>query len=302
MTDDTRSRWELWPYREPWRRHHWVANNVQRMRRLALPGPSLTLVVQDEVYPARVQVTATNLTIGDVITISRSAAGSTTRVAIRGANEITAASTTLVLSDAEQPFGVELTYRLTIGETTEEQRDVAEATVTVTLVGGKVVLSDAIAGNAVEVVVLSWPSKRRTRPTSVFPVAGRNIVVSGTRGQFEGTIELFCETTAEVEAVNALLQSATSGVLQLRQAGPYDGVDCYFVTTSDDETRYSQDGSDERRVYALDVIETTAWTFTQSSGTYTLQDIADYYSGYTLATLAADYPTLLAIAGGSYET
>jgi hypothetical protein len=231
-----------------------------------------------------------------VVTISRTPAGSTVRTNVRGADERVAIGDTLLVVDTEQPFGVELTYRLSIDET-----DADLETVTTTLAGGKVVLSDAVSGDAVEVVVLSWPSKRRDRPGSVFAVGGRNIVVSGQRGGFSGTIELFTETDESKNAVLNLLDSATAGILQIRQAGPYDGVDSYFYVQSDDEVRYSQDGSDERRTIALDVIETRPWAPTLGGGVFDLGDIAAAYTGETLADLAADYATLLLIAMGSFE-
>ena len=264
-------------------------------------GSTLTLVEQSSVYPARVQITLRNLAVDELITVSRSAAGSTVRTAVRGANEIIPGTSTLILIDAEQPFGVELTYWLTTGAAVDEaQVDVASANITVQLAGGKVALSDAITGVSAEVVVLSWPSKRRTRPSSVFPVAGRNIVVTGTRGGFESTIEFFTETTLASDAIDELLQSATAGIVQIRQAGPYDDVDSYFVVQSDDKQRYSQDGSDERRIWAFDVIETAAWAPTAGTLTFDLDDVNAAYPG-TLIDLNVAFGNLLALAQGDFS-
>jgi hypothetical protein len=209
---------------------------------------------------------------------------------------VTVTADTLSKVDDEAPFGVLLTYILTV-----DGVDVASATTTLTLAGGKVALSDAISGDSAEVVVLAWPSKRRERNSSVYAVGGRNIVVSGQRGGFSGTIDLFTETDDSKNNVLDLLQNATSGIIQIRQAGPYDGVDCYVSVLSDDEQRYSQDGSDERRIVSLDVVETGAWAPTLESPGFTLDDIKAAYVGLTYADLAAAYSTLTDIALGSFE-
>lgn len=251
---------------------------------------NLTLVVQN-VYPSRVLLTVTELVAGNVVTLTRRVAGSTIRVPVRGADGVEATTDALVRADAEAPYGVLLTYTLTV-----DGEDLEEETVTLTLAGGKVALSDAISGAAAETVILSWSDKRRERSASVFSVGGRNIVVSGQRGGFSGSIELFVETDDSKHQVLDLLQSATSGIVQIRQAGPYDGVDAYLAVLADTESRWSQDGSDPRRIIALDVVETERWAPGLESSTFTLQDLADAYTGLTLADLAGDYATLLDLA------
>lgn len=257
----------------------------------------LTLVSLGDDYPDKVQVSASNLAPGQVVTISRTPPTSTVRTLVRGANEVEITSNALVRVDAEQPFGVLLTYYLTI-----DGFDNDTATITPTLSGSKVVLSDAVSGEAAEVVVMAWPSKRRERKSSVFEVGGRNIVVSGHRGGWSGTIDLFVESDESKNSVLSLLGSATSGVLQIRQAGPYDGVDAYISVLTDDEQRYSQDGSDARRIISLDVVETTAWADLLESEGFDLADIfAAYPSPDDLADLAADYATLYDIALGDFS-
>lgn len=252
----------------------------------------LTLTTQT-VYPSRVLVSATNLASGQVVTISRTPAGSTVRTIVRSADEVEMTSDTLVRTDAEQPFGVLLTYRLTIDGVDNDSE-----TITVTLSGGKVALSDAISGEAAEVVVMSWPSKKRERQSTVFAVGGRNIVVSGQRGGWSGTVEVFVENDESKNAVLDLLENATSGVLQIRQSGSYDGVDAYISVLADDEVRYSQDGSDERRTIALDAVEVNGWAPSLEAPGFTLQDLADAFpSPDDLADINSAYPgTLLDIA------
>jgi hypothetical protein len=259
-------------------------------------APVIGLAVQGT-YPNRVLVSVTGLDVGRLVSVSRVPAGSTTRTAVRGGNAITVTSDTLVLIDAEAPFGVLLTYILTI-----DQVDYALATVTLSLT--KAALSDAISGDAAEVVVLAWPEKRTERTASVFAVGGRNIVVSGQASGFTGTIDLFVETDDSKNNVLNLLRGATSGIVQLRsdQSVTSDGVDCYIVAQSWAEQRYSQDGSDERRIISMDVVETTTWGPTLESSTFTLADIALAYPGGILQDIADDYATLLELGLGDFSS
>lgn len=248
------------------------------------------------VYPNRVLVAVSGLTAGQLVTVSRTPAGSTTRTAVRGLSAVEATSDAIIKADGEAPFGVLLTYTLTVDEV-----DVLSATTTLSL--SKVALSDAISGDAAEVVILAWPEKRTERPSSVFPVGGRNIVVSGQPGGFSSTIDIYVETDASKNNVLNLLRTATSGIVQIRsdQSLTSDGVDCYVVPSAWAEARFSQDGTDERRVISLDVAESTPWGATLESSTFDLADIAAAYPGGTLADIAADYDTLLDIALGDFS-
>jgi hypothetical protein len=128
------------------------------------------------------------------------------------------------------------------------------------------------------------------------------VQVSSFRGDFTATIELMTETDTARDAMGALLDGATSGVLQVRNPGGYGGTDCYVAIRTDSEARYSQDGSDQRRLWAMDVAAVESWPATFEARGFTLQDIADRYLGLTLTNLAADYPTLLALSLGDFST
>jgi hypothetical protein len=264
---------------------------------------TLTLTELTEAWPSRVRILASGLAEGQVVTVSRTTPSSTVRTIVRGAELVEVDDSNLILNDLEQPYGTLLTYYLTIGGELDGV-DNDTATITTTLEGGKVALTDAISGDAAEVVVLGWPSKRRERQSSVFAIGGRNIVVSGQRGGWSGTIEVFTETDESKANVLDILDSATSGILQIRQSGTYDGVDSYFSVLVDEEQRYSQDGSDERRIISLDSVETTAWASAlPSADLFDLDDIATVYFGLTLDDLEDDYPgTLLDIALGDFSS
>src|SRR5512137_1444468 len=250
-------------------------------------GPQIAATELD-FWPSRILVSATLLGVGDLVTVYR-VVGST-RTPIRGADAVTMTDSSLVVVDAEQPFGTPVTYALNVGGT-----DVASTTPTAhTLVGGKVALSDAIGGDAAEVVVLAWPDRTRTRVATTFVAGGRNIVVGGPLPPPAGPVELYTETDAARVNLVALLEGATSGVLLVRQPGGYAGVDSYQAFISAREVRWSQDGNDPRRRWQLELVEVQAWPAEFLARGYTLADIAAAYAGQTLADLAGDFPTLLA--------
>lgn len=175
------------------------------------------------------------------------------------------------------------------------------AAVTYVLPGGKVALSDAIAGDAAEVVILAWDEKDHDRDSTLFRVGGRNVAVVGDLGMFTSTIEFYVENTSSRDNLADLLASATEGVVQIRQPGGYDGVDSYLSILGAAERRFSQDGSDPRRIFAVRVAEVEAWGPTLEAAGFTLQDIADAYEGLTLADIDDDYATLLLLAQGDFS-
>lgn len=234
-------------------------------------------------WPPRVTLAVTGLTIGNVVTIARQVAGA--RTAVRGADTVTVADTSLVAFDAELPFGTPVTYVAVVNNA-----DAATVGPTsYTLTGGKVALSDATTGQAAEVVITAWPDKERARRVSTFAVGGRTVVVSGELGQFAGSINVLTQTDSAREQLATLLGEATSGILQLRQAGGYGGVDCYLVVTSARESRWSQDGTDARRVWTLAVAETDAWAASLPTQSFTFGNFDTAYTGLAFSQFDLDY-------------
>lgn len=254
------------------------------------PAPTLT-VTEVDLFPPRTLITVNGLTPGDDVNIYRVVAGE--RTLIRGGALTGATDPAFVVVDGELPFGIPMFYEAVVNGTATY----ASASDTYTLVGGKVVLSDAVTGDAAEFVIVAWDEKEYDRQASVFKVGGRNVVVVGELGMFESTMEIYFSAYSSTENFKALLNSATEGVLQLRRPSlAYDGVDCYVAVVSAREKRFSQDGSDPRRTWTLELAETESWSSGQVSKTFTLQDLADVYTGQTLSDLAGDYSTLLALA------
>jgi hypothetical protein len=261
---------------------------------IALNQAAAISAAQQDVYPPRVQVSVTNLVIGDSVAIYRVVGG--VRTLIQAGFTDSVADPSFLRIDAMLPFGVPVSYVAEVNGV-----DYSTSATTYTLPGGKVVISDAIAGLAAEVVIDAWPEKAYDPQATVFKPAGRNVVVSGVFGQWEGDLELSTETTAAADQLRLVLATATQGVVQLRQPGGYDGVDSYFAFTSYRERRYSQDGSDQKRIHIVHALEVDGWAAALAASGFTYQDLADAYAGLTYANLAADYPTYLALAQGDFS-
>lgn len=260
------------------------------------PAAAIALNVQN-VYPPRLQVVMTGLTIGDSVAIYRQVAG--VRTLVRGSTTAAVTDTAYVIIDAELPFGVPVTYIAVV----EGAAEYASSEATYDLPGGKVVLSDAITGAAAEVVIQAIGDKARARDSARMRVAGRNIVVTGPAGQPEGSYVLYTEVWSAFENLEALLESATEATVLIREPGvsalsgqPYEGVDAYLVVDQWSVARFSQDGSDPRRMTTIEYAETDGWASNLQARGFTYGDLSAAYAGGTYADLSADYATYLDLA------
>lgn len=249
---------------------------------------------EQAVYPPRVAVTLAGLTLGDVVDVYREVAGN--RTLLRSGSTDDSPDTGMVLVDAELPFGVPVTYVAVV-----ESVEYATSPATYTLTGGKVALTDAVTGLSAEVVILAAGAQGRTRDSARFHVAGRNLVVSRALSAPEGSYDLFVETTTARDDLMTLLAAATEGTVQLRQSGGYDGVDAYLSIDEVSEARWSQDGSDERRIITVSWAEVQAWASTLAPHGFTYGDVASYYTGLTYADAAAEFSTYLEAEGADYS-
>lgn len=254
---------------------------------------SLTVLAQTA-WPTRVQVSATGL--GNAFfTINRVVGGA--RTPVRGAyDQYIYPATAKVVIDAEVPFGVPVTYELVEGGAIVD----TEGPVTYTLAGGNVALTDAITGLSAEVQIGAIDELDADTASAVYNIDGVNRVVSSKISQPGTTVEYFTATLTARDDLRALLAGCQNGTYQQRgPAATYD-AEAYYAVLRSRERRFSQDGTDERRITAVQVVETQPWPSGMEARGFTLQDIADAYTGLTLADLAADYATLLALAQGDF--
>lgn len=256
------------------------------------PEPTFAATEVD-LFPPRVTLSITGLTNGDMVQIYRVANGE--RVLIRGGTLASATDPSFVVIDGEVPYGLPVYYVAAVNTTAEY----STSPVTYDLPGGKPVLSDAITGDSSQFVIVAWDEKAYDRQASIFKAGGRNVVVAGDVGQFESTMQIFFEAWSSSQAFLALLSSATENVLQLRApSSEYEGVDCYIAVVAAAERRFSQDGTDARRMWVLTVTQTDEWSEGLVATAFTYQDLADFYAtaSGTYATLASDQATYLSTA------
>jgi len=247
--------------------------------------------VQDSAWPPRILVTVTGLTVGDQVTIYESQAGA--RTAVRGADAVTMTDTEFVVNDAEYPFGALLSYVLSVNGV-----DVVTATLTPTLPGGQVALSDAITGVAVETKISAWPHATNARTGTRFDVGGVSMFVSSPRAGAEVQAEFLTLTDAGREQMLNLLNSATSGIVLVRvpDVTLYPGFDGHYLVLSDDSALMTQNGQDVRRIWTLDLVESPGWASSLEASGWTYGDVLDAYAGLTYADLTGDFDTYFDIA------
>jgi hypothetical protein len=257
----------------------------------ALKAAPAISVIQQDVYPPRTLVTVTGLTVGDDVAIYRVVAGE--RTLIRAGSTDAAIDVAFLRVDAELPFGIPVSYVVVVGD-----MEVSTTGVVYTLPGGKVALSDAVSGDAAEVVIGAWPDKRWDRNGSVLNPGSRNVAVLQQVGQFRSEIELVTETDSARENLLQLFRNATNGILQLRAPDVllYPGVDCFLAVLAFAEARFSQDGTDPRRLWRCTVAQVDGWAAELEATGFTYADLEAAYTGLTYANLAADYATYLLLA------
>lgn len=256
---------------------------------------SIALNVQD-VWPPRVQIVLTGLTIGDSVTVYRVVAGQ--RTAVRGAVDAVD-DTAFVLVDAELPYGVPVSYVAVVAGTAEYQ----SATATYVLTGGKVALSDAITGQAAEVAVGAAGDMTNGRDSARMRVAGRNVVVTGPAGQPEGSYELFISSTTAYDNLIGLLENATEATVQLRGPGGYDGLDAYLAVDSWTTRRWLQDGRKGERLVTIEFAEVDGWASALTARSFTYGDVESAYTAptNTYQDVMGDFATYLDAAQGDFS-
>lgn len=263
---------------------------ISRALMVAFAPTAYIAVQEQDVWPPRTLISVTNLTVGDSVDIYRVVAGE--RTLVRAASEDSVTDVSFVRVDAELPFGTPVSYVAVVNGSLEY----SSSGVTYVLTGGKVAISDAITGLSAEVVIMAIDPLTYDPGATVFKVGGRNVIITGDMPGWAGSWEFYTETTAAAEQLRALVAGSTEGIVQIRQPGGYDGVDCYAGLTSVEVGRFSADGSDQRRLIRGALVQVEAWAPLLEARGYTLQDLADAYTGLTLQDVSDDFLTLLALA------
>jgi hypothetical protein len=166
------------------------APTVSATLSVASTGPSAVLRVREassdinafaqSVFPPRNLVSATGLTGDDIVTATLYRQVGTALTAVRAASGINVTGqATLLRVDAEQPFGVSLTYAAVLTDVNGSQWTVYSGPITSTVTSD--VISDAVRGVGAAVKVESPLGWKRDRDATQFNINGRIVVVGKPR-------------------------------------------------------------------------------------------------------------------------
>jgi hypothetical protein len=242
------------------------------------------------VFPPRNLVSVTGLEADDITSVTVYRQQGTDLTPVRAASGIdTTGADVLLRVDAEQPFGVSINYMAQLTDVNGTGWTVYSGPITSTVDGD--VISDAVQGTGAKVFIEAWDDKKRSRDATVFNVGGRLVVVGRPRSAAQATVTVSTDTDDDGDALQGVLDAATEGVILIRKQTTLAGVDGHLAILDDDERRT---WSIPYRLWDLSTAEAEPWPDTLEAAGFSLQDVADNYS--TLADLATDFATLLAIA------
>jgi hypothetical protein len=263
---------------------------------VATSGITISAAVQT-VFPPRVLVSVTGMTSSNIATATLYRQIGTDRTAVRAATDVPVSGQNALLRiDGEEPFGVPLTYVVSLTDAIGSRAELTSSPVTCTVTSD--VISDAIRGVGAHVFIEAWDDKKRTRDATVFNVNGRLVVVGKKRSAAQAQITVSTDTDADGDALQDILNNATEGTILIRKDETHPGVDGHLALLDDDERRNWQT---PYRAWDLNTAEADAWPDTLEAAGFTLQDIANNFT--TLQDIADAFPgTLLDIAQYDFGT
>jgi hypothetical protein len=263
---------------------------VAGMLRVREASSSISVSAQS-VFPPRNLVSATGLTGDDIVTVSLlRQAGSDLESVRAGSSVDVTGQASFLRVDAEQPFGISLTYSAVLTDVNGTQWTITASPITSTVTSD--VISDAIRGVGAAVKIESPLEWKRERDATQFNVNGRIVVVGKPRSTRSGTITVRTETDDDGDALNELLDSATEGTILVRKQVSLARLDGTYALIDDTE---SPNWYDTYRWFALNLAKADDWPAVMEAAGFTLQDIANNFS--ILSDISAFFPgTLLSIA------
>lgn len=244
------------------------------------------------VFPPRLLLSTTGLLADNITSVSLFRQVGSTLTPVRAATDVdTSGQNVLLRIDAEQPLGVQFDYLAVLTDVNGLHWEAYSSPVTSTVTSD--VISDAIRGIGAAVTIQAWPDKKRSRDSAVFNVGGRIVAVSKPRSGAQATVTVRTLTDEDGDALQAVLDAATEGVILIRKQVTMPGVDNHLAVVSDSEDRTWYN---DVRFWQLETYETEAWPDELEAAGFTLQDIADNYSSLQDLADAFTPGTLLDIA------
>jgi hypothetical protein len=218
----------------------------------------------------------------------------TTHTAVRAASIVAATGTDALLRvDAEQPFGVAVSYAADLTDVNGDTWTVTSGSVTSTVTAD--VISDAIQALGANVKIETPLDRKRDRDATTFQVGGRYVVVGRRRSPAQATITVRTESDADGDNLQTVLDNATDGIVMIRKQTVLDRLDGHYAIVSDTESPTWYDGY---RWWTLEAVEVEGWADSLEAAGFTLQDIANNYT--QLQDISAANATLLILAQRSF--
>lgn len=235
--------------------------SVWRIDRAALYQSVAILETTADDDTASVTVTNRQLDTSQFITVYRVTPDGA-RTLVRGTgglvDNVAITSDQLVLEDYEAPLGVVVTYRIELRTSTGASAGSRTSNaVTIALGDGNYVWLKDVGEPQRNVRVMAAAPPTWTRPIeqAVYRPAGRRnaVIHSGTRGGYEGELQIMTKSDLEREALHHLIDS---GHVLLWQANPGYGIaDTYVSVGAVPEARAGGDATDPWRVWSLPMIQ-----------------------------------------------
>ncbi|MEI5520654.1 hypothetical protein WB388_08570 [Streptomyces brasiliscabiei] len=244
------------------------------------------------VFPPRNLVSVTGLLADDIVTVTMYRQQGTALTPVRAAADVDVTGSDVLLRvDAEQPFGVAVTYVAVLTDVNGSEWTVTSGSITSTV--DTDVISDAIRGVGAPVRIETPLEWHRTRDATTFNVGGRLVVVGRPRSSPQTTFTVRTESEEAGDALDAVLTNVTEGVLLIRKQNTLGRLDGHYALLTDNEapTWY-----DEFRWWQLEVVKVEAWPAVLEAAGFTLQDIADNFTSLQDIADAFTPGTLLDIA------
>lgn len=234
-----------------------------------------------------VELSVTGLTVGDVVNITRQASGEPP-YRVRGAVDVVATSSTVIVLDTAPSLGRVLTYSVTVGGVFK-----ASANVTVSTFTGNHLLTDVATGEGVPVQIIADTDSRTqaARYNALQPVgAAFPVVLYDTRSPDQGVLPVYTPDRATTLALRDLLAAGRPLVSRHRN-DTCDIASIEYVYPLDvSRDRFTRNGA---RMWAFPFIAIDVPDPKNAVVLVTLQDIADYFpSGGTLLDIANRFGSL----------
>jgi hypothetical protein len=266
---------------------------------------TITATVQSA-FPPRVLVAVAGMLIENIvsITIERSSLNELTLLRAAVDADVTSLDA-FVRTDGEMPFGAPVSYVATLKDSAGDEWQIISNSVTTNVTDE--VLSDAVLGLGVAVQIIDWKQRRYERETTTFNISGRLVVVSGPNPGSTSDLTVFTKLTSDRDDMLALLDRATSGIVQIRTQAVticlddpgYDAhaqVDTYLAVTSTVLERVGKFRYPQRN-WQLSVAEVDPWLIDLEARGWTYADIDGFFTDQTYSAfdLQFNLQTYLAI-------